>query len=172
MDRSPPDSSVHGVLWARILEWVATVHTHTHTHTHRENARVVNDQKMTSLEKVLITNAVTEYELAGGSFVYLPPTATSKKISGVQHHNCQEETEYLPVEYRLTDSRPQSKREARQGKVSEKYKSYSCFLKEVWFDIASTNQRSVKSLLPRGLVCWGKLTANVSKRSCQKTDYR
>lgn len=66
-------------------------------------------KKMTSLEKVLITNAVTEYELAGGSFAYLPPTATSKKISGVHHHSCQEETEYLPVEYRLTDSRPQSK---------------------------------------------------------------
>lgn len=75
---------------------------------------------MTSLEKVLITNPVTEYELAGGSLANLPPTVPSKKISGVHHHNCQEETEYLSVEYRLTDSRPQSEREARQGKVSEK----------------------------------------------------
>ena len=24
MDCSPPDSSVHGILWVRILEWVAT----------------------------------------------------------------------------------------------------------------------------------------------------
>ena len=23
MDRTPPDSSVHGILWARVLEWVA-----------------------------------------------------------------------------------------------------------------------------------------------------
>ena len=47
MDRSPPGFSVHGILQARILEWVAIssdthththahtcTHTHTHTHTH------------------------------------------------------------------------------------------------------------------------------------------
>ena len=40
MDSSLPGSSVHGVLQARILEWVAMpssrgyTHTHTHTHTH------------------------------------------------------------------------------------------------------------------------------------------
>ena len=37
MDCSPPDSSVHGILQTRILEWVAMpfsrTHTHTHTHT-------------------------------------------------------------------------------------------------------------------------------------------
>lgn len=104
----------------------------------------------------------------GGSFAYLPPTATSKKeISGVQHHNCQEETEYLPVEYRLTDSRPQSKE--RPGRKSfRKIKSYSCFLKEVWFSIASTNQCSVESLPSEGLVCWGKLIANLSREAAKK----
>ena len=41
MDCSPPGSSVHRILQARILKWVAmpfsriSVHTHTHTHTHR-----------------------------------------------------------------------------------------------------------------------------------------
>ena len=49
-------------------------------------------KKMTSLEEVLITNAVTEYELDGGSLANLPPTTPSKKISGVHHRNCQEET--------------------------------------------------------------------------------
>ena len=32
MNWSPPDSSVHGILLARILEWVA-IYIHTHTHT-------------------------------------------------------------------------------------------------------------------------------------------
>ena len=39
VDSSPPGSSVHGILQAIILEWVAIsfsrdTHTHTHTHTY------------------------------------------------------------------------------------------------------------------------------------------
>ena len=42
MDCSPPGSSVHRILQARILKWVAmpfsriSIHTHTHTHIHTE----------------------------------------------------------------------------------------------------------------------------------------
>ena len=36
VDCRPPGSSVHGILQARILEWVTQLkHTHTHTHTHK-----------------------------------------------------------------------------------------------------------------------------------------
>ena len=40
VDSSPPGSSVHGILQAIILEWVAisfSRDTHTHTHTHVSN---------------------------------------------------------------------------------------------------------------------------------------
>ena len=91
-----------------------------------------------------------------------------KKISRTHRHSHQEEYEYLPVDHRLPGPRTLSKREVKQDKVLEESKIQLCFPKGLWLDMASPNQRSVKSLIPKGPVCWGEFTGNVSKRGCQK----